>query len=890
MQPRFDAFLSYHWRDQREVEALAHQLRELGLSVFLDRWYLTPGQPWPQTLEYALATCGAVVVCIGPGDMGHWQQREKFAALDRQSREPRFPVIPVLLPDADPALGFLGQNTWVDLRSGINQTMMLAILGSAVRGEPPGPDLRERVRETLAGICPYKGLAYFREEDAAFFFGRDAAIKTLYEALKDRHFVAVVGASGSGKSSVARAGLVPMLRQDTRAPWEIVTMTPNDRPLHNLATVLVPLLIPEQGADRQIIAIGEQDKALRQGTVHIRDISERILAEQRGTERLLLIVDQWEELYTLAPESDARLFIDELLTAAAAKALTVVLTLRADFMARAVGYRPLADRLQDNQVIVGPMRREELRPVIEEPAKKLGVGFEPGLVERILEHVGDAAGRLPLLEFVLKGLWDDPARHGSSMLNSTYTAMGELDGALAQKAEEVYHRLSPIEQEALPHIFLQLVRTGAAEEATRRRACLAELDSTARAIIKSLADARLLVTGGNADSNEDTVEVAHESLISHWSRLRNWVEADRGYLLWRERLRDWREKWSEKRRSKDWLLRDAPLTEAKHWLEQRGADLDRSDREFIAASLAADRLRSLIRRGAVVCTVLILTGFSIWQYRELEVERERRRPTPYDKADWVDVPTGEFEMGSPETDKEGFRAETPRHSVRIIKAFKLSGHEVTFDEYDRFAYATHRRPPSDQGFGEKLTEKERGLLPVINVSWYDAHAYAAWLSKETGKRFRLPTEAEWEYAARAGTMGQRHWGDASMEACSYANVFDRNHETGVKERISNMKVAPHACDDEYAFTAPVKRFKPNPRSLYDMMGNVFEWVEDCGHDNYTGAPADGKAWGASPCDRRVFRGGSWGSPAKEVRSAFRVLKPPTHRDHDIGFRLAQDPD
>lgn len=256
MPQSFDVFLSYHWRDHAAVEQLARKLRDYKLTVFLDRWYLAAGQPWPQELERVLGNCRAVAVCIGPGEMGAWQLREKNYALERQAREPGFPVIPVLLKDADPALGFLAQNTWVDLRTGIDQPMMLAVLAAAVRGEPPGPDLREQVRETLAGVCPYKGLAYFREEDAAFFFGRDVAIGDLCKAVKEGHFVAVVGASGSGKSSLVRAGLVPKLRADTKSPWDIVTLVPGDRPLHNLAASLVPLLIPEQSADKQLLAIG----------------------------------------------------------------------------------------------------------------------------------------------------------------------------------------------------------------------------------------------------------------------------------------------------------------------------------------------------------------------------------------------------------------------------------------------------------------------------------------------------------------------------------------------------------------------------------------------------------------------------------------------------------
>jgi hypothetical protein len=201
----YDVFISYHWRDHSKVEPIARELREKhGLKPFLDRWYLVPGQSWPQALQETLRSCRAVAVLIGPGEMGPWQQREMYFALDRQARDPKFPVIPVLLPGADPVLGFLGQNTWIDLREHAAEPAPINILALAVRGEPPSPELREQLSTTMATICPYRGLLYFREEDAAFFFGRDTTISQLTGAIKNNSLLAVVGASGSGKSSVVR--------------------------------------------------------------------------------------------------------------------------------------------------------------------------------------------------------------------------------------------------------------------------------------------------------------------------------------------------------------------------------------------------------------------------------------------------------------------------------------------------------------------------------------------------------------------------------------------------------------------------------------------------------------------------------------------------------------
>jgi hypothetical protein len=180
---QYDVFISYNWQDHTAVEFIARRLREHGLTVFLDRWYLVPGRAWPQALEDALHACRAVAVCLGSSGMGPWQQREHDLALDRQARNPTFPVIPVLLPSADPPLGFLGLNTWVDLRARLDDPLSLAVLVAAVRGEAPGPGLQERLAATLATICPYRGLRPFREEDTPYFFGREAFTGRLVEVV-----------------------------------------------------------------------------------------------------------------------------------------------------------------------------------------------------------------------------------------------------------------------------------------------------------------------------------------------------------------------------------------------------------------------------------------------------------------------------------------------------------------------------------------------------------------------------------------------------------------------------------------------------------------------------------------------------------------------------------
>jgi hypothetical protein len=292
-------------------------------------------------------------------------------------------------------------------------------------------------------LCPYRGLLYFREEDAPFFFGRQAAVDKLIDAVQRKPLATVVGAWGSGKSSVVRAGLLPRLRSDRHTAWEIVILVPTDQPLKALARALIPLLEPIMGEVDRLAEATKLAEHFRSKVVSLSDIVERLFERQSGTDRILIVVDQFEELYTLTTDDEARRrFLDEILAASscAGSKVNIALTLRGDFVGKALAYRPLSDRLRDAQMNLGPMTREELECAICKPAEKIHLEFEAGLVRRILDDVGDEPGNLPLLEFVLKELWDK--RRGRVLLNETYDAIGGLQGAVATKADEFLKGLS----------------------------------------------------------------------------------------------------------------------------------------------------------------------------------------------------------------------------------------------------------------------------------------------------------------------------------------------------------------------------------------------------------------------------------------------------------------
>jgi formylglycine-generating enzyme required for sulfatase activity len=284
-----------------------------------------------------------------------------------------------------------------------------------------------------------------------------------------------------------------------------------------------------------------------------------------------------------------------------------------------------------------------------------------------------------------------------------------------------------------------------------------------------------------------------------------------------------------------------------------------------------------------------------------------------DCPEMVVIPAGEVTLGSPadETVRERLperlaARERIRHRVTFATPFAVGRFEVTKGQYAQFVAATGysgargcyvwnfatldwvndtdkswRNPGFAQGDDE----------PVVCVSWADADVYVSWLSRQTGKAYRLLSEAEWEYAARAGSDTARYWGEGRDQACEYANIFDRAtaRQLGGEQALADPENF-FACDDGHVFTARAGRFRPNAFGLYDMIGNVWEWTADCFHPTYDGAPVDGSARLTGPCDYRTDRGAGWNFKPRIARAAFRGMPDPKRQDTDLGFRLARDLD
>lgn len=489
-----------------------------------------------------------------------------------------------------------------------------ALLASELSVEPEEPTtaLFDRIRSGAALSLapwiadsltnPYRGLQSFRESDAADFYGREAMTRQIVAAVQRRSLVAVIGPSGSGKSSLVHAGLVHQLcrapaesdptdlalaspGRDGSISWTICQVRPGSHPFFALAAAIAPHVKPTGNALPWDVTSSRESHAqlLANGQVSLTQ-----LLNGNANERLLLVLDQFEEIYTLCSDDEMRQrFIDLLVSAASLEAgtpaITILLAARADFMGQLLSHRALADALQDGTIMVGPMRRRELEEAIANPARSQGVRLQDGLVARILNDVGQAPGRLPLLEFALTQLWEQQV--DGVLTHEAYEAIGQVEGALASYAEQVYATLSPAEQDIARRVLTQMTQLGQDTDDVRRPVAAAEVSAEDWALIQRLADQRLVVTDQDA-RGQQTAEIAHEALIHGWRRLRGWLDADRAFQLWQQRARVTADQWLDSARDRGALLRGAPLAEAEQWSSLRDHDLSPRVRELIAASQA----------------------------------------------------------------------------------------------------------------------------------------------------------------------------------------------------------------------------------------------------------------------------------------------------------------
>jgi WD40 repeat protein len=438
-------------------------------------------------------------------------------------------------------------------------------------------------------LCPYRGLLTFREEDAPFFFGREEDTQKLIREVQEKSFVSIIEASGSGKSSVVFAGLIPQLRQ--QGSWQIAAFRPGEDPFDAIARAFTTLRTTFRGqteSDQSVIKLAD---STIDGKPDLFEIIRSITTVDSG-EKLLLVVDQFEELYVYCPRDQQQIFVEKLLSIAAFDGVTVLITLRADFLEQALTYGPFVEKLNPSQFILNPMNKTQLRDAVKKPAALMGVEFEEGLIERIIESSETSVGDLALVEFTLYELWE--RQQNARLTHAAYASIGGLKIALAAYAERIYNSLDEDEKVQVRSIFLQLVQPGKVQPGkqskdTRRQTNRSEVGNKNWDLVVHLASKRLVVTElvvteKDETKNIETVEIIHETLIREWARLRQWIEQNRDFRLWQEGVRKSIRRWETNDYQNDLLLlKDEEVNIANNWLEKRSEDLAK-ETEYIVKS------------------------------------------------------------------------------------------------------------------------------------------------------------------------------------------------------------------------------------------------------------------------------------------------------------------
>jgi formylglycine-generating enzyme required for sulfatase activity/energy-coupling factor transporter ATP-binding protein EcfA2 len=783
---------------------------------------------------------------------------------------------------------------------------------------------------------PFPGLRAFTDRDSPIFFGRGRETDNLVERIKRDRFVAVVGASGSGKSSLVWAGLIPALKGNSirseraaSSDWLWVRMTPGgsrdnpDNPFMALAVELKRYLAGWEARDtaRELAA---KPEAFTQ-------LIPQILAGRPDWAELLLFIDQFEELVTVVADRYRAPFAEMLSQAMAGGRFRAVATLRADFYHQMIPLSPaLVELLQNGSYPLGVPDPLSLREMIVRPAERAGLQFEGDLAERIVRDTGTEPGGLALMAYLLDELHSDPHRSADGRLSSrAYDDLGKVEGAIGKRAEQAFNALSAEAQRALPQVFRRLVKVDGSGTATRRRAPQAELErfapQAARELVREFTKARLLVadTQGAKPWAKPTVEVAHEALLRKWDRLAIWIRQAQNDLRLLDQMKLASEEWERNSRNEAYRWpheRLVPLYEA---IDRLAVD---KEQEFSAAELEfmrseSDRLLEEIQNPDT-------PHIRRWQIGERVAIIGDPRPS-----------AGLLPDGLP--DINWCKVELPSRSsvevkieevgkVKVSLPFYIARYPITYVQFQAFIRAKDGYENKEIDWFEGLAAgKERRLEeqhfkfdnhPRETVNWYEAIAFCRWLSwrvermrgrgesssllveegrvqagavppgefqsgleaKESsilppskwtrrsqparGRGFdpmnpftwavRLPTEAEWQFAAAGPSAKMYPWGNG------WDGRLANTAESGLG-RTTAVGMYPAGAGECGAL---------------DMSGNVWEWTLT--------EHASGKADDITNGEPRVVRGGSWDLNQDSARAAYLYNHPlPDPRLNYIGFRV-----
>ncbi|BAY60054.1 WD-40 repeat protein [Calothrix brevissima NIES-22] len=753
------------------------------------------------------------------------------------------------------------------------------------------------------GVCPYKGLRFFEVADADYFYGRELLTQKLIQNIQvgKGNFLAVLGVSGSGKSSVLRAGLIYQLQRQRRLPgteeWKIRIFTPGEQPLVSLATAFLDESATDiQRAEQLKIA----EDAINEGATGLA----RLIKASRSP-RTLLIVDQFEEIFTVCQNSsDRQQFIASLLGALqqTADKFCLIFAMRDDFLGKCAAYHELANLIESNLVMVTPMSVEELQRAIREPAAKLGRKIEENLINAILQDLGIAVeqptqeaepGMLPLLSYTLEQLWQRQTLNWLKL--DSYHQLGGVRKTLENLAEQTYKEFSVEEQKIADLIFINLTQLGEGTPDTRKQVPQRDLVSLSKSaqlveqVILKLAKAKLIVTSEQRRGEDKVavVDVAHEALIRHWSRLQNLLDNNREAIRTERRIQAAAQEWEDKGKPVDYLLTGLRLAEAEKFLQQHVdiVPLSGLSFEFIDASQKErDRITSELEQ----LEKDELERERLEQQRELQREKQAKRGWQWlafvlgaiamgtigsfiyreglrqmaiRQTQMVFIPGGDTIIGTDESD--AYNQEKPSRHFYIAN-FQIQKYEVSNRQYRLCVDAGHCDKPVDPG---KLNDEQLLDHPVVEVTAFHAATYCNWLG------MRLPTELEWERAARGISGNKWPWGNDTPEPLP-ANV-----RSGKDTRST------------VAVNSPTK--DKSMEEVYNLVGNVEEWTASYYQKSYKGY-IENRVWlypnkpirSLNRADSSLtIKGGTWKDVMYRITQKLKSV--PSRHTQQTGMRCAK---
>jgi hypothetical protein len=639
-------FLSYHSPDQALAQRLkaAIERKDPSSRVFFAPTHLRAGGSWSAQLAQEIAAATAFILLVGEKGLGDWQVLEYDEALDKWAKSPSdFPLVVVLLEgQTAPGLPFLRRLHWIISSDPASEKDVVRLVDAASGG---GTSPGELWRYT----SPYRGLAAMEEKDSDYFFGRKRETTDVLSALAsgpDRVPV-LIGNSGVGKSSLAQAGVLaalkrqawpeeahtpnawPLAFQDSRQ-WCFLTLRPGTDPLKALVNSFLDTWQFAATDPERVKHKNGWIELLRDGEATLSDLIDA--TERRGKEldqpklpASFLYIDQGEELYIRAEQSEGRRFSELLAHALSDPRLRAMMSLRSDFLGHLQNDEPLFKAR--HLIEVPPLGEEELREIVSRPAQLLAARFETeGLIDIITRRTAEDSikdvGALPLLSYTLDDMWTQMVKDGDGVLRLPAQSF-ELGGVLVDRANK-FLEAHPGAEAALRHVLtLRLATVREDGEPTRRRAARTEFSLSEWRLVSELADYpnRLLVTV-TTETGDTHAEVAHEAIFRRWDKLREWIAAEREFLAWHSGLEAARRAWQQTPpgSKRDAVLMGVALAQATNWLARRAEDIPSTDRDFILASCKIAQRRRLWLRVLVIAVILAsaaavcasLVAWGIW--------------------------------------------------------------------------------------------------------------------------------------------------------------------------------------------------------------------------------------------------------------------------------------